>query len=157
MILLKQLDCVHCRKTRGIDNKKNHLLYFVFISFFFFAVDHFWSLLNLLQYCFCSTFQCFGLRHVGSYLPDQGSNRTGDWTGALCFGRRNLNPWTTREVPKVSLYTIRWNVMFRISAYLRRPARSSDQRLTLQDHTWERSAPSARRVHGSAVMSTDVH
>ena len=47
------------------------------------------SLLNLLQYCFCFTFQCFGLRHVGSYLPDQGLNRRPLlWEAEIfCFGR----------------------------------------------------------------------
>ena len=30
--------------------------------------------LNLLQYCFCFMFQGFGGRHLGPYLPDQGSN-----------------------------------------------------------------------------------
>ena len=39
-------------------------------------MDHFSkSLLNLLQYHFCFMFWFFGTRHVGSQLPNQGSNR----------------------------------------------------------------------------------
>lgn len=30
--------------------------------------------LNLLQYCFRFMFQCFGMRHVGCQLPNQGLN-----------------------------------------------------------------------------------
>ena len=57
------------------------------------------SLLNLLQYCYCSMFLVFWPQGVWDL-----SSQTRDWTCAVCLGRRNRNHWTTREVPLFSLY-----------------------------------------------------
>ena len=57
-------------------------LFFFFKDFFVLKVlrfsrcknkDHFESLLNLLQYCYCFMFWFLAAKHVGSELPDQGS------------------------------------------------------------------------------------
>ena len=51
------------------------------------------SLLNLLQYCFCSMLWFFGYEACGILASHQGSNHT------FCLGRWSLNHWTTRKVP----------------------------------------------------------
>ena len=62
----------------------------------FFYVDHFLKpLLNLLQYCFCFMFWFFWPRGMWDF-----SSQTRDWTCIPWIGRRSLNLWTTREVPK---------------------------------------------------------
>ena len=69
-----------------------------YVGFFFTIV--FWcrsflkSVLNLLQYCFCCLCSGFVASwHVGSQLPDQGSNpHPLHW-------KVKSNHWTTREVP----------------------------------------------------------
>ena len=54
------------------------------------------SLLNLLQYCFCFMF-CFSFLAGGMWDL---SSPTWDRTHTLCLGKRSLNHWTSREVPK---------------------------------------------------------
>ena len=49
------------------------------------------SLLNLLQYCFWSTFWFFG-REVCGVLT------TRDWIRTPCIGWRSLHPWTSRQI-----------------------------------------------------------
>ena len=93
-------------------------------------------------------FHCFGLRHVGSYLPDQGWTGPGIELAPSALGGEILTPGPLGESQRWVFDTIRWNVMFRISAYLRHPACCNDQCLTLQNHTCKRSAPSARRANG---------
>ena len=51
------------------------------------------SLLNLLQYCFCSVFWFFGCEACGNL-----SSPTRDRTHTPCIGRRSLNHWAAREV-----------------------------------------------------------
>ena len=77
---LIKIDGYQVFKRMSVSN--NH-----FFKIICFDVDHFWSLLNLFQYCFCCL--CFGfmaMLHVGS-------NHTS------CIGRWSLNHCTAREVP----------------------------------------------------------
>ena len=53
------------------------------------------SLLNLLHYSFFYIFGFLAQRYVGSWLPDQGLN-----PHSCCIGRRSLNHWGPREVPR---------------------------------------------------------
>ena len=66
--------------------------------FFFFKissdVDHFKSLLNLLQYCFCFMFWIFGQEACGILVPQPGIK-----PAHPCSERQSLNHWTIREVP----------------------------------------------------------
>ena len=54
-------------------------------------MEHFKSLLNLLQYCFCFPFWFFGRKACGILVPDQGLN-THPW-------HWKVNQWTSREDP----------------------------------------------------------
>ena len=69
--------------------------------------------LNLLQYCFC--FMVWGsllaMKHVGSYLLNQGLN-----LHPLHLEGQVINPWTTREVPILSF--LRKVFVFRNGAHL---------------------------------------
>ena len=67
-------------------------------SFFFFFF--FKSLLNLLQYCFCFMFCFFFIvaRHVGSWLPNQGSNlHPLHWKAMNHQGNPLICSWRRRE------------------------------------------------------------
>ena len=67
------------------------MIFFSVLFKIFFYVNHFQSLLSLLQYCLCFMFLVIGL--VGSQLPDQESN-----PHPLHY-KANLNHQATREVP----------------------------------------------------------
>ena len=72
-------------------------LLWLFLSFFLFSpfdVDPLKSLLNLLQYCSCFMFWCFGHKAYEILTP-----RPGIEFATLCMGRQSLNHWTAREVP----------------------------------------------------------
>ena len=54
---------------------RDELYFFLYFLKDFFKCGPFLkSLLNLLQYCYCSVFSFLATRHVGSELPDQGLN-----------------------------------------------------------------------------------
>ena len=57
-------------------------------------MDHFQSLLNLLQYCFCFMFWIFLPRGIWYLIYP-----TKDWIPTAYIGGQNHNHWTTREVP----------------------------------------------------------
>ena len=68
----------HGRK-RETEGERDRSLPLLFLSFFFFCEDHFksphWICSNNVSVLFFAL--CFGflaVRHVGSYLPDQGLN-----------------------------------------------------------------------------------
>ena len=78
------------------------ILSFILIGIFF--LRFFWcgpllkSLLNLLQYCFCCL--CSGFvakRHVGSWLPHQGSNPH------PLYWKVKSNPWAAEKVPHMGI------------------------------------------------------
>ena len=72
--------------------------FFFFQNTFLGGGDHFLkSLFSWLQYCPFSTFGFLSVRHVGSWLPDQGLNLH------LLHWKASLNQWTLREVPSLSL------------------------------------------------------
>ena len=58
--------------------------------------------MNLLQYCFC--FMSFlAMRHVDLSSPR-------NWTGTPCIGRWGLNHWITREVPRIAINTLGYEI-----------------------------------------------
>ena len=73
------------------------------LFFFFYQIK---SLLNLLQYCFCSV-----LVFWWCVMWDL-SFLTRDWTHTSCMGRQGLNHWTNREVPKISFIFFNFFLIF---------------------------------------------
>ena len=74
---------------------------FFFNNEIFFSFLVFWSLLNLLQLCFCFMFWFFGHESCGILAL---------WPGALTpyTGRQSLNHWTARELPHLILSLMRY-------------------------------------------------
>ena len=75
----------------GCISRKSTSVFTVFLTVFFFFFlmwTIFKSILNLLQYCFCFMFWCFG--HVGSSLTN--------WEWDVCIGGQSSNHWVGREV-----------------------------------------------------------
>ena len=78
----------------------------VLLAFLFFFFPRFcWpgpflkSFLKLLQYCFCSLFQCFGHKACGILSPPPGIK-----PHTLCTGRKSLNHWTTGKFLSISMW-----------------------------------------------------
>ena len=86
MILLKQLDCVHCRKTRGIDNKKKSPFVFCIHFFLFFCCGPFLVFIELATVLLLFYVSVFWLEACGilplrpGIKPDRGLN----WRPLLC-------------------------------------------------------------------------
>ena len=56
---------------------------------------YYYSLLNLLQYCFCLCFGFFGLEACGTLSPQAGME-----PAALALEGQSPNHWTAREFPE---------------------------------------------------------
>ena len=84
-------------------------------QFFFqsFDVDHLKYLLNLIQYSFCFMF-CF----TSSLVVWNLSSLTRNWTHAPCIGRRSLNHWIARDVPRANFYVPSLEVVYLVSSYI---------------------------------------
>ena len=59
-----------------------------------------------IEYCFCFIFYFFGHEAHGLLAPQPGIEPV-----SPCIGRQILNPWTTREAPKLLIIASNLNLL----------------------------------------------